>query len=125
MPATRRGARKPLDPQADQRSTSQAAASGSIAKRPRRSAGMLQIRVADSLKAEAEVTLQAIGFTTSEAVRLFLQRVVAEQRLPLDLEVPNVVTRAAIQEARDMVHRTRRFATPEEMFESLEDSSER
>ncbi len=91
----------------------------------RKPGSMLHIRVADSLKAEAATTLEAIGFTTSEAIRLFLHRVVAEQRLPLDLKVPNDVTRAAIEEARAMAKRPARFQTPEAMFESLEDAGKR
>lgn len=95
------------------------------ASSPREPGSMLHIRVADSLKADAATTLEAIGFTTSEAIRLFLHRVVAEQRLPLDLKVPNAVTRAAIEEARSMAKRPTRFKTPEAMFKSLEDAGKR
>ena len=124
MPATRngaRGARKPTEAPAAKRPPQVTA---SVTKRPREPAGMLHIRIADSLKTDAATTLQAIGLTTSEAIRLFLHRVVVEQRLPLDLEVPNAVTRAAIEEARAMAGRPSRFATPDEMFDSLEDPGE-
>ena len=50
---------------------------------------MLHVRVTDTLKQRAAATLEGIGLTTSEAIRLFLHRVVVEQRLPLDLKVPN------------------------------------
>ena len=81
---------------------------------------MLHVRVSDALKAEAAATLEGIGLTTSEAIRLFLHRVVVEQRLPLDLKVPNAVTQAALREARETACRPSRFKTPDEMFQSLE-----
>jgi DNA-damage-inducible protein J len=81
---------------------------------------MLHVRVSEALKADAAATLEKIGLTTSEAVRLFLHRVVTEQRLPLDLKVPNTATRTAIVEARAMAHRRSRFKTAGELFESLE-----
>lgn len=46
---------------------------------------MLHVRVEDGLKAEATATLAAMGLSVSEAVRLFLTRVVAEQQLPFAL----------------------------------------
>jgi DNA-damage-inducible protein J len=53
-------------------------------------------------------------------VRLFLHRVVAEQRLPLDLRVPNATTEAAMLEAREIAKRPSRFKNAEDMFASLE-----
>ncbi len=61
---------------------------------------MLHIRIEDSLRQEAEQTLKVIGVSISDAMRLFLHRVVVEQRLPLTLDVPNAETIAAIEEAR-------------------------
>ena len=57
---------------------------------------MLHVRLSETLKTQAAETLGEIGLTTSEAIRLFLHRVVVEQRLPLDLEVPNAETREAM-----------------------------
>jgi DNA-damage-inducible protein J len=90
---------------------------------PTEDASMLHVRVADRLKLEATKVLEQIGLTPSEAVRLFLHRVVVEQRLPLDLSVPNARTQAAILEARAIAARPRRFKTAEDMFESLEKAS--
>lgn len=86
----------------------------------RADAAMLHVRVTDLLKQEAAKTLEAIGMTTSEAVRLFLHRVVVEQRLPLDLCVPNAKTEAAIREARDIAARPSRFTGADALFASLE-----
>lgn len=49
------------------------------------STSMLHVRVEDGLKAEATATLAAMGLSVSEAVRLFLTRVVAEQQMPFAL----------------------------------------
>lgn len=49
-----------------------------------------------------------MGLSMSDAVRLFLNRVVIDQAFPLELKVPNTETRAAMQESRAMM--TKRLA---------------
>ncbi|MDR0247677.1 MAG: type II toxin-antitoxin system RelB/DinJ family antitoxin, partial [Burkholderiales bacterium] len=62
--------------------------------------------------------------TLSDAVRVFLMRVVAEKQLPFALKVPNVETHAAMAEAEEMVRKHRvRFATAAELFDDLEKNS--
>ena len=56
---------------------------------------MLHVRVGDDTKVQARAALDAMGLSTSDAVRLFLKRVVADQAFPLELKVPNALTRAA------------------------------
>jgi len=74
---------------------------------------MLHVRVDDETKAQATETLAAMGMSVSDAVRLFLRRVVADQAFPLELKVPNAETRAAMEESRSMMAARRaRFATP-------------
>ena len=60
---------------------------------------MVHVRVDERLKAQAAATLAAMGLSVSDAVRVFLTRVVAEQQLPFALQVPNAETRAAMAEA--------------------------
>ena len=56
--------------------------------------------------------LTAIGLLMSDAVRLLLHRVVINQAFPLELNVPNVQTRVAMDESRAMMaNRRARFAT--------------
>jgi DNA-damage-inducible protein J len=50
---------------------------------------MVHIRVDETLKTQATDTLAAMGLSLSDAVRVFLTRVVAEQRLPFALKAPN------------------------------------
>lgn len=82
---------------------------------------MVHVRVDEQVKAQATETLAAMGLTVSDAVRVFLMRVVAEQQMPFPLKVPNVETRAAMAEA-DEIARTRRarFASASELFDDLE-----
>jgi len=82
---------------------------------------MVHVRVDEQVKAQATETLAAMGLTVSDAVRVFLMRVVAEQQMPFPLKVPNVETRAAMAEA-DNITRTRRarFASASELFDDLE-----
>jgi DNA-damage-inducible protein J len=82
---------------------------------------MLHIRVDDDTKAQATAALAAMGMTVSDAVRLFLRRVVIDQAFPLELKVPNEETLAAMEESRAMMAARRaRFATADERFDDLE-----
>lgn len=85
---------------------------------------MVHVRVDEQVKAQATETLAAMGLSVSDAVRVFLMRVVAEKQMPFALKVPNAVTRAAMAEA-DEIARTRhaRFGTATELFDDLEKNS--
>ena len=82
---------------------------------------MVHVRVDEQIKAQATETLAAMGLSVSDAVRVFLMRVVADKQMPFALKVPNAETRAAIAEA-DEIARTRRarFETATELFDDLE-----
>ena len=85
---------------------------------------MLHIRVDDDIKEQATVALTAMGLSVSDAVRLFLRRVVVDQAFPLELKVPNLETQSAMQESRDMMAARRApFATADAMFADLEKNS--
>ena len=61
---------------------------------------MIHVRVDQNLKARASETLDAMGLSLSDVVRLLLTRIAAEQALPFEVRVPNVVTRAAMEDVR-------------------------
>lgn len=85
---------------------------------------MLHIRVDDDIKDQATQALTAMGLSVSDAVRLFLRRVVIDQAFPLELKVPNAETRAAMEESRAMMATRRaRFASADELFADLEKNS--
>jgi DNA-damage-inducible protein J len=85
---------------------------------------MVHVRVDEQIKAQATETLAAMGLTISDAVRVFLMRVVAEQQMPFAIKAPNAETRAAMAEA-DEIARTRRarFDTAAELIDDLEKNS--
>jgi DNA-damage-inducible protein J len=85
---------------------------------------MLHIRVDDEIKEQATQTLAAMGLSVSDAVRLFLRRVVIDQAFPLELKVPNAETRAAMDESRAMMAARRaRFGTADALFDDIEKNS--
>lgn len=88
---------------------------------------MLHIRVDDDIKEQATAALTTMGLSVSDAVRLFLRRVVIDQAFPLELKVPNAETQAAMAESRAMMANRRngknRFASADEMFADLEKNS--
>ena len=82
---------------------------------------MLHIRVDDETKTQATAALAAMGLSMSDAVRIFLKRVVNDQAFPLELKVPNAETRAAMEEARAMMKaRQARFESTDALFNELE-----
>ncbi len=82
---------------------------------------MLHVRIDDETKAQATQTLAAMGLSVSDAVRLFLHRVVVDQAFPFELKVPNAETSKAMAEANEIVNtRHARFSTAAELFDDLE-----
>jgi DNA-damage-inducible protein J len=87
---------------------------------------MLHVRVDDELKAQAAETLEAMGLSVSDAVRIFLKRVISDQTFPLELKVPNAQTRAAMEEARETMRSHRaRFESAEALLDDLEKAGKR
>ncbi len=82
---------------------------------------MVHVRVDEQLKTQATETLASMGLSVSDAVRVFLTRVVADQQLPFALKAPNAQTRAAMNEANEIVQsRHARFGTAVELIDDLE-----
>lgn len=85
---------------------------------------MVHVRVDEQIKAQATETLAAMGLSVSDAVRIFLMRVVADKQMPFALKVPNVETRTAMIEADEIARARRaRFETASELFDDLEKNS--
>lgn len=85
---------------------------------------MVHVRVDENIKAQAAKTLASMGLTVSDAVRVFLTRVVADQELPFALKAPNTTSRVAIAEANQIVQsRHARFATADALLNDLEKAS--
>ncbi len=86
---------------------------------------MLHIRVDDDIKEQATQVLAAMGLSMSEAVRLFLRRVVIDQAFPLELKVASPQKRAAMEASRVITanRRRARFATGDASGADLEKNS--
>ncbi len=50
---------------------------------------MVHVRIDENIKAQAAETLAAMGLTVSDAVRVFLTRIVMERQLPFALTAPS------------------------------------
>jgi DNA-damage-inducible protein J len=86
---------------------------------------MIHVRVDDDTKEKATAALDAMGMSVSDAVRLFLRRVVADQAFPLELKVPNTETRAAMAEADEIARsRSARFTNADDLMADIEKDSQ-
>ena len=82
---------------------------------------MLHVRIDEETKVRASEALNAMGLSVSDAVRILLRRVVADQAFPLELKVPNAATQAAMEEAdRTIADYGVRFDSADELVESLD-----
>ena len=85
---------------------------------------MVHVRVDEEIKAQAAETLSSMGLTVSDAVRVFLTRIVADKELPFALKAPNETSRLAIAEADQIVQSRRaRFSTADALLNDLEEAS--
>jgi len=60
----------------------------------------VRARVDETLKFEAENILHEIGINTSQAINIFLKKVVAEHGIPFELKVPSARLKIAMEEAK-------------------------
>ena len=82
---------------------------------------MIHVRIDEQVKAQATETLAAMGLTVSDAVRVFLTRVIADQEMPFAVKAPNAASRVAIAEAGKIVKgRKARFATAGDLMNDIE-----
>jgi DNA-damage-inducible protein J len=64
---------------------------------------MVHVRLDEDVKLQATAILAAMGLSVSDAVRVFLMKVIAEKQLPFILKVPKPETRNAMSEADEIV----------------------
>ena len=79
---------------------------------------MIHVRVNEDLKKEASQALESMGLSVSDAVRVFLTRIAADQAFPFAIQVPNADTQTAMLEARTMTKA--RFNRSEDLFDAIE-----
>jgi DNA-damage-inducible protein J len=78
---------------------------------------MVHVRVDHKTKQKAAKTLAGMGISVSDAVRMLLVRVAAEQALPFDVKVPNATTVKALRAAER--GRGRRLNSAGALFKDL------
>lgn len=61
----------------------------------------VRARVEESVKFDAENILKEIGLNTSQAINIFLKKVVAEHGIPFELKVPSKRLQDAMNEAKN------------------------
>jgi DNA-damage-inducible protein J len=75
-------------------------------------------RVSQNLKTEASDVLVDCGLTVSSAIRLFLEQVVREQRVPFEIKrrVPSAKMALALEEAKVI---DKQFSSMQQMMKEL------
>lgn len=79
---------------------------------------VVRARIDSDTKARATETLQAMGLSVSDAIRLLLLRVANEKRLPFTVQVLNATSIKAMKELDE--GKGRRFGNAEELFRDLD-----
>jgi len=82
-----------------------------------KSDAIVRARIPADMKDKAVATLERMGLTASDLIRLTFLRVAEEGRLPFAVAVPNRATRKAMQELDG--GKGKRFKNAEELFEDL------
>lgn len=83
---------------------------------------VINIRVEDSVKKNAEAIYNELGLNMSVAINLFLKKCISENGIPFELKIPNAQTLKAIQEVEDIVAgkiKTKTYDTVEEAFKDV------
>ena len=78
----------------------------------------IRSRIAPDLKKRADRVLAGKGLKMSDAIRLFLHQLVAENDLRCESPAPSAKTRVAMEDARKI--KKGRFKTAKALFDDLE-----
>ena len=79
-------------------------------------AAMIRARVELELKQEAELVLNRLGLSASDAIRLFYRQVVLQQGLPFQVVITNPETLEALAEIRNKSH-LKKARNADDLFE--------
>lgn len=81
------------------------------------STDVIRARIDSATKVKASAALAAMGLSVSDAIRMLMHRVAAEQKLPFDVSVPNAESRAAMAELE--AGKGQRFESADALFDDL------
>ena len=83
---------------------------------------VINIRVNDEVKKEAETIFKALGLNMSVAMNLFLKKCISENGIPFDLKLPNNETIEALEETNKILNgdiERKSYKNADELFEDL------
>lgn len=77
----------------------------------------VRARIDTETKERAAIALEAMGLSVSDAIRLLMQRIADENRLPFEVKAPNAATRQAMAELE--AGQGKRFASVDDLMADL------
>lgn len=83
---------------------------------------IINIRVNEDIKKEAENIYKEIGLNMSTAINLFLRKCILEHGIPFDLKLPNKETLEAIEETEKILNEKIKrpvYSNVDDLFEEL------
>lgn len=63
---------------------------------------LVRAGINEASKRQAEAVLYSIGLSMSEAIRLFTKQIALRNEFPIELKVPNSLTRKSLQESENI-----------------------
>jgi DNA-damage-inducible protein J len=80
----------------------------------------IQTRIEPGIKLEAEKILKTLGITTSEAINIFLRRIIMEKGLPFPVKITNPETIKVLEDIIEGKNLSKEYDSIDEMFEDLD-----
>ena len=83
---------------------------------------VINIRVNDEVKKEAETIFKSLGLNMSVTINLFLKKCINENGIPFDLKLPNNETIEALEETNKILNgdiERKSYKNADELFEDL------
>ena len=83
---------------------------------------VINIRVNDEVKKEAESIFKSLGLNMSVAINLFLKKFINEKGIPFDLKIPNKETIEAMEGTNKILNgnvERKSYKNTNELFEDL------
>ena len=83
---------------------------------------VINIRVNDEVKKEAETIFKSLGLNMSVTINLFLKKCINENGMPFDLKIPNKETIEAMEETNKILNgdiERKSYKNVDELFEDL------
>ena len=79
----------------------------------------IQVRVEPNIKLEVEKILKALGLSTSEAINIFMRKIIAEKGIPFSLSIPNEKTIVSLSNIVKGKNLSKEYSDPDEMLNDL------